>query len=88
MKVQVINGAVVATSETQEEAAVLIKLTKRVEAAATANKRGRVSKFSTIEEKYAHKARYARAWYRKNKAKKAALEKGTPVAIINVDEGK
>lgn len=53
MKVTVIDGAVVATSETVEEAAILIKFTKKVETPkvtgtpVVVGKRGRRSKFAT-----------------------------------------
>lgn len=93
MKIEVKNGAVVATSQNAEEALKLISFTKEA-TAPTVGKLGRKAKGEpkTEAEVKADKARKARLWYKKNKAKKAAAKAletdylGEPVAINKIAE--
>ena len=88
MKIEVKNGAVVATSQNAEEALKLISFTKEV-----AEKEGKKVKGTPKSEAEvkAEKARKARLWYKKNKAKKAlaariTAEAGEPVTINKIEE--
>lgn len=81
MKIEILAGQVVATSETKEDVLALIALSGKKEAGGSPAPKGKRSRFASEEARKAHKRAYMKRW----NAKRRKELQGQQVPITHLE---